>query len=278
MIATIGVTEDDLVTGEAVALDLPPASIGLRILAGILDLILVQILGYVVLIAGALLSAQLDDALGAAISVLLMVGVLVGYPTALLTMTRGKSVGKLAAGLRVVRDDAGPITFRHALTRSLIGVIEVFVLYGIPAVITAIINPRGKRLGDMAAGTYVVRERTRASLPPPVPMPPHLAGWAASSDIAQLPDRLAADVRTFLPAAFAMDPGAREELGRTLYAEVMEFVSPPPPPGNHPEYVLAAVVADRRRRDLDRLMRDATLRDRLIPPDPLNAPWTGAPR
>jgi uncharacterized RDD family membrane protein YckC len=272
------VTEDDLVTGEAVALDLPPASIGLRILAGILDLILVQILGYVVLIAGALLSAQLDDALGAAISVLLMVGVLVGYPTALLTMTRGKTVGKLAAGLRVVRDDAGPITFRHALTRSLIGVIEVFVLYGIPAVITAIINPRGKRLGDMAAGTYVVRERTRASLPPPVPMPPHLAGWAASADIAQLPDRLAADVRTFLPAAFGMDPGARDELGRALLAEVLAFVSPPPPPGNHPEYVLAAVVADRRRRDLDRLMRDATLRDRLIPPDPLNAASTGMPR
>ncbi len=49
----------------------------------------------------------------------------------------------------------------------------------------------------------------------------------------------------------------------------MGFVSPLPPPGNHPEYVLAAVVADRRRRDLDRLMRDAALRDRVIPPDPL---------
>jgi hypothetical protein len=67
-------------------------------------------------------------------------------------------------------------------------------------------------------------------------------------------------------------------LGRALLAEVLAFVSPSPPPGNHPEYVLAAVVADRRRRDLDRLMRDATLRDRLIPPDPLNAASTGMPR
>ena len=278
MIATIGVTEDDLVTGEAVALDLPPASVGLRILAGMLDLIIVQVLTYVVFVAGALLSNQLDGALGASILVLLTVACLVGYPTAMLTLTRGKTVGKLAAGLRVVRDDAGPITFRHALTRSLVGVIEVFAFYGVPAVIASIINPRGKRLGDMAAGTYVVRERTRASLPPPVPMPPHLAVWAASADIAQLPDRLAADVRTFLPAAFGMDPNAREELGRALLAEVMEFVSPLPPAGNHPEYILAAVVADRRRRDLGRLMRDATLRDRLIPPDPLVAQPSGMPR
>lgn len=269
MIATIGVTEDDLVTGEAVALDLPPASIGLRILSGLLDLVIIETLLYVVLVAGALLVTSLDEALGSAIMLLLTVAGLVGFPTAMLTLTRGKTVGKLAAGLRVVRDDAGPITFRHALTRSLIAVVEVFFLLGIPAVITSLINPRGKRLGDIAAGTYVVRERTRANLPPPVPMPPHLAAWAASADIAALPDRLAAEIRTFLPAAFSMDPGARDELGRSLLDEVMGFVSPLPPPGNHPEYVLAAVVADRRRRDLDRLMRDAALRDRVIPPDPL---------
>lgn len=275
-IATIGVTEDDLVTGEAVALDLPPAAIGLRILSGLLDLLIVQTLAYVAAIAGALLGASLDEALGGAIMLLLSLAAVVGYPTVMLTLTRGKTVGKLAAGLRVVRDDAGPIAFRHAFTRSLVAVIEVFVFWGVPAVIASVINPRGKRLGDMAAGTYVVRERTRAALPPPVPMPPHLASWAASADIAALPDRLAAEVRTFLPSAFTMDPRARDEVGRALLADVMAFVSPMPPPGNHPEYVLAAIVADRRRRDLDRLMRDAVLRDRLIPPDPLTA--RGLPR
>jgi len=268
-IATIGVTEDDLVTGEAVALDLPPASIGLRILAGLLDLVIVQTLGYVVMLLAAVISAGLDDAMSAGITVLLIVAALVGYPTTMLTLTRGKTVGKLAAGLRTVRDDAGPITFRHALTRTLVGVVEVVLLWGLPAVVAAVINPRGKRLGDMAAGTYVVRERTRAALPPPVPMPPHLAAWAAGADIGTLPDRLAGEVRLFLPAAFTMDPQARAEIGRALLDEVLTFVSPPPPPGNHPEYVLAAVVADRRRRDLDRLMRDAALRDRVIPPDPL---------
>jgi hypothetical protein len=47
------------------------------------------------------------------------------------------------------------------------------------------------------------------------------------------------------------------------------YVSPPPPSGSHPEYVLAAILADRRRRDAERLARDATLRSRLVVPDGL---------
>ena len=171
--------------------------------------------------------------------------------------------------LRTVRDDAGPITFRHALSRSLIGIVEIYFFFGLPAVIASVVNPRGKRLGDMAAGTYVVRERHRANLPPPVPMPPHLAGWVTSADLATMPDGLALAIRTFLPAAFTMDPTVREQLGRELLEEALPYVSPAPPSGNHPEYALAAIAADRRRRDLERLMRDARLRDRLIADDPL---------
>ena len=84
-----------------------------------------------------------------------------------------------------------------------------------------------------------------------------------------LPDGLATTVRSFLPAAFTLDPAVREQMGRQLLDEVMLYVSPPPPPGNHPEYVLAAVIADRRRRDAARLVRDAGLRDRLVPQDPI---------
>ncbi len=260
-------TEDDLVTGEAVALDLPPASIGLRILSGVLDFIIVQLLLSTLVTVGIMLARSFDDAVIAAVYLLATVAAMVGYPVTMLTLSRGRTVGKLATGLRVVRDDAGPITFRHALTRSLVGVIEVYTFMGIPAVIACVINPRGKRLGDMAAGTYVVRERVNAVLPPPVPMPPHLAAWASTADIAALPDGLAMQVRQFLPAAFTMDPAARAAMGRMLLDEVSVYVSPAPPTGNHPEYVLAAVIADRRRRDLDRLMRDAAVRDRLIPPD-----------
>ena len=276
-ISTLGVTEDDLVTGEAVALDLPPASVGLRMLSGMVDYVIVGILVFTVTFGAVALVQPLDAALQTAVVLLFTVAALVGYPVTIETLTRGRSVGKLAVGLRTVRDDAGPITFRHALARGLIWVVEVYLLWGIPAIISCVVTARGKCIGDIAAGTYVVRDRVRASLAPPVPMPPHLAWWARSADLGVLPDGLATTVRSFLPAAFTMTPQVREQMGRQLLDEVMLYVSPPPPPGNHPEYVLAAVIADRRRRDLARLVRDAALRDRLIPADPL-APPTGLTR
>jgi uncharacterized RDD family membrane protein YckC len=267
--ATMGVGEDDLVTGEAVALDLPPASIGPRILSGLLDYVIVWVLAIGLLYVGESLSAQLDDALHAGVLLICFLLAWVAYPVTLETLTRGHSVGKLAAGLRTVRDDAGPITFRHALARGLLGVVELYILWGVPAVIASTISPKGKRLGDGVAGTYVVRDRVLARLPSPVPMPPHLARWAQSADISQLPDQLAMAVRTFLPAAFTMTPQAREEMGRLLLQEMSLYVSPPPPPGSHPEYVLAAVIADRRRRDAERLARDGALRRRLTVRDHL---------
>jgi uncharacterized RDD family membrane protein YckC len=265
--ATVGVGDDDFVTGEAVALDLPPASIGSRILSGFLDYLIVWVVTFTLLSAGAALSQQLDQALIAATMLVCFLAAWLAYPIAIETLTRGRSLGKMATGLRTVRDDAGPITFRHALTRGLLGVVEVYLFWGVPAIIASLLSKKGKRLGDMAAGTYVVRDRVTAQLPPPVPMPPQLATWARNADISQLPDELAMSVRTFLPAAPTMLPGAREELGRRLLAEMMAYVSPPPPPGNHPEYVLAAILADRRRRDGLRLARDAALKNRLTAPD-----------
>jgi len=265
--ATVGVGDDDFVTGEAVALDLPPASIGSRMLSGFLDYLIVWVVTFTLVSAGAALSRQLDDALIAATLLVCFLVAWLVYPVTIETLTRGRSLGKMAAGLRTVRDDAGPITFRHAFARGLLGVVEVYMFWGVPAIIASILSSKGKRLGDMVAGTYVVRDRVTAQLPPPVPMPPQLAAWAMSADITQLPDDLAMAVRTFLPAAQTMTVPAREEMGRKLLAEMSLYVSPPPPPGNHPEYVLAAILADRRRRHTVRLARDTALRQRLTAPD-----------
>src|SRR6476661_1474682 len=262
-----GATYDDPVSSATVALDLPPASIGSRILSGFLDYLIVWVATFTLVSAGTAMSQQLDDALIAATVLVCFLVAWLVYPVTIETLTRGRSLGKMAAGLRTVRDDAGPITFRHAFTRGLLGVVEVYLFWGIPAVIASILSKKGKRLGDMLAGTYVVRDRVTAQLPPPVPMPPQLAGWAMNADITQLPDDLAMAVRTFLPAAPTMTPQARDEMGRKLLAEMSLYVSPPPPPGNHPEYVLAAILADRRRRDTVRLARDTALRQRLTAPD-----------
>jgi len=269
--STVGVGVDDLVTGEAVALELPAAGIGIRALSGFLDLLIAGVALWIGLFVTMLITQNADDAIiGVAMTVLLVL-VSVVLPTTLETLTRGRSVGKFAAGLRTVRDDAGPIGFRHALTRALVGFVELWALIGVPALVSGLVSSKGKRLGDYAAGTYVVRERIHITLPPPPMMPPHLAAWAAGADIARLPDGLAMAVRQFLMRAPLLSPHSRATLGVQLHDEVIAYLAPLPPAGTHPELVLAAVIADRRRRDWIRLQRDAALRRRLIPADPLDS-------
>ena len=165
------------------------------------------------------------------------------FPTTLETLTRGRSLGKLALGLRTVRDDAGPISSQHAFIRALIGFVEIYVFGGAPAFFSALISPRGKRLGDFAAGTYVVRERVRLAARPPATMPPHLAAWAARADMTSLPTGLALAVRQFLGRLPTIDPTRGSTIGARLADEVLTYVAPEPPPRTAPEDFLAAVIA-----------------------------------
>lgn len=254
-------TLDQQVTGEAVAIEVPPASVGLRVVSGLLDVALQAVLLTVLTVLAAL--AAPDDALAAAFGVVALVLVLLVGPSVVETVTGGRSVGKLATGLRSVRDDAGPVSFHHVFVRHLVGVVEIWALAGVPAVIAALGSRKGKRLGDMVAGTYVVRDRFRLRLPPPVPMPPPLAAWAATADLGPMPVGLQLRLRQLLARSTALSPQAHERLVHRTLAEVATHVAPPPPPGAPPLAVLAAVAAERRRRDEQRLHREAAQRHRL---------------
>ncbi len=256
-------TTDDLVTGEAVALDLPPASIGVRIASGLIDVVVTMVLLFVVILVASVATLGTDEALATVALIGSVILVFVAVPTTLETLTRGRSLGKLALGLRTVRDDAGPISFQHAFIRALIGFVEVYAFGGAPAFFSALLSSRGKRLGDYAAGTYVVRERVRLRLAPPAAMPPHLAAWAQRADITSLPTGLALAVRQYLGRLSTIDPASRATIGARLADEVVKYVAPGPPPGTTPEDFLAAAIAARRERDLARLRREADFRHRL---------------
>ena len=157
---------EDVVTGEGVAVELPVATTMVRAASVLIDITVSVVLLVVVVLGTGLLVAQASDAVAQAMNLVAVVAVLVGLPATLETLTRGRTLGKLALGLRVVRDDGGPITSRHAITRALVGFVEIWLLIGIPALVASILNPRSKRLGDMAAGTYVVTERSRMRLLP----------------------------------------------------------------------------------------------------------------
>ena len=136
---TVVARPETVVTGDAVVLDVEVAQLPVRALGALIDLLII-LAGYLVAIllwAAAL--PRFDDALNAAILIIFTVTVIVGYPVAMETATRGRSVGKMVMGLRVISDDGGPERFRQALFRALAGFVEIWMLFGGPAVIASLL-------------------------------------------------------------------------------------------------------------------------------------------
>ena len=264
----------EVVTGDAVVLDVPIAQLPMRAVGALID-IAVIIIGYLVaLMLWAATLTQFDDAVTAAIMVIFTVLVFVGYPLVFETATRGRSVGKMVMGLRVVSDDGGPERFRQALFRALASVVEIWMLLGSPAVICSMLSPKAKRIGDIFAGTVVISERGPKLGPPPV-MPPPLAWWAASLQLSGLGAEQAEVARQFLSRASQLDPQLRDQMAYRIAGEVLSRVAPPPPPGTPPQLVLAAVLAERHRRELARLRPSPNGQAPWPPAEPSGPPSTG---
>ncbi len=253
----------EVITGEAVVIDVPFARFPSRTLALIIDiavqLVLLFGLGGVALAAGA--GGGLDAAAVAAISLTVSVAIIVGYPTLFETLSRGRSLGKLALGLRVVSDDGGPERFRQALMRALAGVLEIWLTLGFIALLTSLLSSGGKRLGDIFAGTFVITERLpgrRGTTAPMSALPPALAAWAATAELSGLTDATAETARQYLSRYYDFTPATREEFGRRIAAAVAAQVTPPPPPGTSPPDYLSAVLAERRDRAHARITAQTT--------------------
>ncbi len=247
------IVEEPVVTGEAVALDLRTASAGSRGIAALIDLSVIAVALIVLLFIVALAGSGANEDTVEALLIVVYVGVLVGYPVGMETLWRGRTLGKAAMGLRVVRDDGGPIRFRHALVRGLVGVVleKAGVTLGFLAFVCIVGSSRHKRVGDMLAGTVVLSERVPAAGAGEVAikMPRPLASWAAGLDLTAVDDALALRARQLLLRAGQLSPTARDQLQHDLAAQLVARVGPPPP--DAPDWaVLAAVVAERGRRAL----------------------------
>ena len=247
----------EVVTGDAVVLEVSPAAFPSRMAALLIDMATQIVTLVLVMLVVSIAARQLSGAAVVATVTVVVAVVIVGYPTIFETLSRGKTLGKLALGLRVVSDDGGPERFRQALIRALAGIFEIWSIVLDPvALITSLASSKGKRLGDMFAGTYVITERVpkRKNLRPEfATVPPVLAAWAAQVELSGLPDRDAEAAGSYLRRYYDLQPGARDALGMQLAAAVAARVSPPPPPGTPPAAFLAAVLAVRRERDYARL-------------------------
>ena len=253
--STASTDREALITGDAVLLDLRAASFAVRMVSAAIDgaLQLAILIGGVVALAWTAARADLDEGLIAAAVLVMSVTAYVGYPVLSELLLRGRSVGRLVMGTRVVRDDGGPAHLRQSLIRAVMAMLEIWSTAGTLALTSSVIDRRSRRIGDLLAGTMVIQERMRTIEPRRPAVPVDLQQWAGSADVGRLPVTLMADIRSFLPRTEQTNPESRRLLSRDLVQRTLPHVAPAPPPGTDPEAFLAAVIAERSRRDEQRL-------------------------
>jgi uncharacterized RDD family membrane protein YckC len=238
-------------TPEGVDIDLVVAGLGSRFMSSLVDSAL-----QAALIFPLLLLAEVTEA-GVAIASLGGFLVVFGYPIVFDALLDGRTVGRRLTGLRLVTEDGGRVGFLAAAVRNIVRLVDFLpTMYSVGA-IAVVASPRNQRIGDLAAGTLVVRAapvRRAAAVPgagragaapaddPGPPLPEGAAVWDLT--------RVTADdvqvVRSFLARRHGLDPAARArvaaELARRLRPAV---VGPDPALPDEPllEQVLAAKAA-----------------------------------
>jgi uncharacterized RDD family membrane protein YckC len=244
-----------VVTPEAVRLDFEAAGIGSRGIAIIIDLLVqgagVMALAFALGLVGATgVTDGLPPWIATTIVLVLVFAIFWGYPTALETLWRGRTLGKAAMGLRVVTVEGAPVRFRHAAIRAALALVDLYVSSGGVAVVSALVTRRHQRLGDLAAGTIVVRERTGSAPPRPVwfRVPPGAEAYAATVDPSGLRPADYQAVRSFLMRAPSLRPDVRAEVAASIATPLATRLRHVPPAWVSAEMFLACLAARYQQR------------------------------
>jgi len=250
-------------TPESIAFYYELAGLGSRFLAVAIDtLVQVVILIAVFLLAAwampgiqglanvAHISAKTLESILVAIAIIFLFIVDVGYFVAFETLWNGQTPGKRSIGIRVVRDGGYPVTFMDSVIRNLIRVIEGFPLLDyVPSMISALISSQNKRLGDLAAGTIVVRDRAFEVTDP--------KKWAAGDDRAEAPpppihglDRISDDeyalADRYVARSHMLEPHAAQETAARIAATIRPKLGEEA--ARYTDHELLVVVASGRSR------------------------------
>lgn len=243
-----------IVTPEAVVLEFETAGVGSRLLAAVLDLliifvgslVLLTVLGFSTTITGSLLPSWFPTVLAIVSLFVVFFGYWIGFEA----WNGGRTPGKAALGIRVVTVEGGPLSLRHATIRGLFRFVDFYLTSGVVGVLAATLSARDQRLGDRFAGTIVLRERALGSHAGALSFPPPQGyeGYVATLDVSALtPDQYGV-IRSFLVRVFEVTPAARAALAERLAARVVERTGQPVPAAVHPELYLACVASAYQRR------------------------------
>lgn len=248
-----------ITTAEGVTLDLPLAGIGSRAIAALLDGVIKGLLTIAVIAAFFGGAALFDDEtiggarpssgffVGLAIAFVVIFLVNFAYDVLFETLASGRTPGKRWTGLRVVRGTGGPVTFVPSAVRNLVRIVDSLPGAYAIGLIAILVSSKNQRLGDMAAGTLVVRERSGGerrpapqTLRPLVEPPPNL-------DVSAVTGEDLATIRSFLERRATLDAEARGRLAWELAERLRPSVA-----GlsgeQHPETFLEQIAAAKAAR------------------------------
>jgi uncharacterized RDD family membrane protein YckC len=232
-----------IATPEGVEVELTLAGIGSRFIAGSIDFV-IQLC---VIIALAVVTHPAGNA-GVAIFTSSVFGLIFFYDVLFEVLGGGRTPGKRWTGLRVVRSGGRPITFTRSALRNILRLIDILPGFYAVGMATIFITPRNQRIGDLAAGTLVVRDRygDRRHGEAPSELPSFDPGPALTWDVSAVSADDVATVRAFLDRRYALDPTARSALATELATRLRPRVGGA---GDHPdERFLEMLVAAKVRR------------------------------
>jgi uncharacterized RDD family membrane protein YckC len=212
-----------IATPEGVQLALPLAGIATRFMALMLDLAIIFGVAFILLMA----SLVTAEAVAVIVASSLVLVFYIGYFVIFEVAGGGRTVGKRAVGLRVVTDGGAPAGLRASLIRNLMLLLEGLPLFYAPAIVSALVTRNNQRLGDLMAGTLVVRE-VKAPRPhyyTPSPIPPIPPERYASWDVTAIGDNESVAVRAFLERRQQLEPGARAAIAAQLAGRLRPLVA-----------------------------------------------------
>ena len=236
--------DETFVTPEAVAVEAGFAGLGSRFVGAVVD----ALLQFAVLLAAGIAAAGMGGDAGLITFSVASFVMLLVYPAALEAATRGKTVGKMAARIRVVAADGSPVRFTAVLVRNILRLVDILPGTYAVGVISILVTKRGQRLGDLAAGTVVVYDAPAAA-PEVLELPPDArrAAMARAIDPGTLSREEYRVVRSFLLRRRTLHPDARARLADDLFERLRVRVGAERLESS-PEDFLEALVAAYRER------------------------------
>ncbi|HET6173965.1 MAG TPA: RDD family protein [Gaiellales bacterium] len=206
-----------IATPEGVSLELPLAGVGSRFVALLVDFLLQCLVFGAVIVA--LVVTNAGGYAADAIVAVVVFAMLFAYPVAFELGAGGRTPGKRWSSLRVVCDDGSPVTFRASALRNVLRLVDILPGAYLVGTVAIFATRNNQRLGDLAAGTLVVRE-PRASAarvrPPAASEPVDAADELPAWDVSGLRDGQLVALRRFLERRDALEAVPRNLLARDL--------------------------------------------------------------